>query len=540
MLCAAFVTVDAAKPSLVKTSSWSSNLRHLAAVRPDDGMVLRRLEAANIRPSKKDERRGSACCLPSAVRGRLVQTKHPVVQRSQHPTRRRCPAAAWAALARADPPWAIRNHGGQVSPSAYRALDSPFSLQLKGGLVGMDNDRRPRHTPSGYASQQGTLLPPQASYPVVSASDRFRQPPLTAPAPPTSLPSSASRASPQGYGYAYGEGAQFGSSIQPSNVSYGTQDYGAADQQPPQQQSQQQQTQRSSQQYTPYGQNIMYSVPTAQGSATGSSQYEPVEQYQQNRDSAIQVLSTGFGVAQPQYYEGGPTSAPASAIASQNVPSQYPSLAYSAPQTQVGREALAPAFTAAGMTDPNQAPSQAGYPQANYSESQAASGNDYDDFYRTYQSELKKTFEHVRDSRLSEAGAMLFRMSDWLLHFAETLVGLVRDDETYYQQRLQLWEEFNTCWLSTLQKQKAMTQEMISTGQRPQAPKSLIDYDFLEKMGTQLVKNCDSMEKHGLVDYQMGVWEEEIIAMLTSCMDLLEEVGAGSSAQRPTSTARRR
>lgn len=88
----------------------------------------------------------------------------------------------------------------------------------------------------------------------------------------------------------------------------------------------------------------------------------------------------------------------------------------------------------------------------------------------------------------------------------------MRDDETHYQQRLKLWEEFNTCWLATLQKQKAVTQEMINTRQQPQPPKSLIDYDFLEKMGTQLIKNCDGMEKHGLVDYQMGVWEEEIVA----------------------------
>lgn len=392
----------------------------------------------------------------------------------------------------------------------------------------MDNDRRPRQNPSGYASQQGTLLPPQASYPVVSASDRYRQPPLTAPAPPASAPSSASRASSQGYGYAYGEGAQFGSAIQSSGVAYGTQDYGS---------EQQPQPQRASQQYSPYAQSVMYSVPGAQGSAPAASQYEPVEQYQQNRDSAIQVLSTGFGVAQPQYYESGPTSAPASAIASQNVPSQYPSLGYTASQAQVGREALAPAYSAAGMTDPHQATAQGGYSQA-YSEPQG-SGNEYDDFYNNYQTELKKTFEHVRDSRLSEAGAQLYRLSDWLLHWAETL-GLVRDDETHYTQRLKLWEEFNTCWLATLQKQKAMTQEMVSTGQRPQPPKTLIDYDFLEKMGTQLVKNCDNMEKHGLVDYQMGVWEEEIVAMLTSCLDLLEEVGAGSSAQRPASTARRR
>lgn len=95
---------------------------------------------------------------------------------------------------------------------------------------------------------------------------------------------------------------------------------------------------------------------------------------------------------------------------------------------------------------------------------------------------------------------------------AELTLGLVRDDENHYSQRLILWEEFNTCWLATLQKQKTFTQDIIATGQRPPPPKSLIDYDFLEKMGTQLVKHCDNMEKHGLVDYQMGVWEEEIVA----------------------------
>tara|TARA_R110002003_G_scaffold244_6_gene17463 strand:+ start:6984 stop:8165 length:1182 start_codon:yes stop_codon:yes gene_type:complete len=378
----------------------------------------------------------------------------------------------------------------------------------------MDNDRRPRQNPSGYASQQGTLLPPQASYPVVSASDRYRQAPLSAPAPPTSAAPSGSRA-PSSYGYAYGEGSQFGATIQPS---YGGQDYSASQQQSPE---------RASQQYSPYGQSVMYGVAGAQGSASGSSQYEPVEQYQQNRDSAIQVLSTGFGVAQPQYYESGPTSAPASALATQNVPSQYPSLGYTAPQAPVGREPLAPAYSAAGMTDPHQPTAQPGYSQGSYSEQQSA-GNEFDLFYNRYQTELKRTFEHVRDGHLSEAAQQLFMLSDWVLHYAETLgespswrsveraaeltTGLVRDDENHYSQRLKLWEEFNTCWLATLQKQKTFSQEMVATGQRPQPPKTLIEYDFLEKMGTQLVKHCDNMEKHGLVDYQMGVWEEEIIA----------------------------
>jgi len=63
-----------------------------------------------------------------------------------------------------------------------------------------------------------------------------------------------------------------------------------------------------------------------------------------------------------------------------------------------------------------------------------------------------------------------------------------------------------------LQKQKEMVAESMANRQDPQPPQSTVDYNMLEKMGTQLVKNCDNMEKHGLVDYQMGVWEEEIIA----------------------------
>lgn len=360
--------------------------------------------------------------------------------------------------------------------------------------------------------------------------------------PPTSAPS-GTRANTQSYGYAYSEGSQFvGSSIQPTGVPYGAADYVA--------EAAPQQQQRAPQQYSPYGQNIMYTVPSAPAPTAQTSPYEPVQQYQQNRDSAIEVLSTGFGVAQPQYYgvpsEGGPTSAPASAMATQNVPPQYPPLGYTAQQAPVGRESLAPAYSAAGMTDPHQATAPGGYPQSNYGEQQqqqqhSGTSSDYDDFYNNYQTELKKTFEHTRDGRLGEAAAQLFSLSDWLLNWAETL-GLVRDDENHYAQRLTLWEQFNHCWLTTLQRQKDVTEKMVSTGQRPQPPQTLIDHDFLEKMGTQLVKNCDAMEKHGLVDYQMGVWEEEIIAMLTTCMDLLEAAGIGSaSAQRPSaSTSRRR
>ncbi len=57
-----------------------------------------------------------------------------------------------------------------------------------------------------------------------------------------------------------------------------------------------------------------------------------------------------------------------------------------------------------------------------------------------------------------------------------------------------------------------MTQEVLNSGQRAQAPQILIEYNSLEGIGKEIVRLCDIMEKHGLVDCQIGVLEEEIVA----------------------------
>jgi hypothetical protein len=87
----------------------------------------------------------------------------------------------------------------------------------------------------------------------------------------------------------------------------------------------------------------------------------------------------------------------------------------------------------------------------------------------------------------------------------------VRDEQELYDDRTKLWNEFNTCWLLVLQKQKQMLQESIATGQAPQPPQEVLGKDFLERMAHELVRLCDPLERHGLVDYQMGVWEEQIV-----------------------------
>jgi hypothetical protein len=300
---------------------------------------------------------------------------------------------------------------------------------------------------------------------------------------------------------------------------------------PRQPQAPQQQATAAAQQYQQYG---MYNVPQQQ--ATPPSPYESVQPYQPRQSAAIEVMSNQFGVPQGYYVgsEGGPTSAPTAGIGAQNVQPQFSSAISYTSQSPGGRDSLVSSY-ASGMTEPAQVTgSQGAFSQSTDYASQTAA--ELDNAYGSYQNELRRTFESVRDGNLAAAGNSLIRVSDWLLGNAEALgrsrnfnfflgpvparsderatendAGLVRDDESMHAERLKLWNEFNMCWLAVLQRQKEFTMEMLDTGQRRHPPQSLMEYDQMEAMGKELVTLCDNMEKHGLVDYQMGVWEEEIM-----------------------------
>jgi hypothetical protein len=52
---------------------------------------------------------------------------------------------------------------------------------------------------------------------------------------------------------------------------------------------------------------------------------------------------------------------------------------------------------------------------------------------------------------------------------------------------------------------------MIQSGQGLHESQSIISTQGLEQLARELVRLCDDVEKHGLVDYQMGVAEEDIM-----------------------------
>jgi hypothetical protein len=250
--------------------------------------------------------------------------------------------------------------------------------------------------------------------------------------------------------------------------------------------------------------------------------------YQPRQLAAIEVLPNQFGVSQGYYArgEGGPTSAPT-----------YTS------QSLVGCDSLASPYDFGITYSTASSSSPAFGPQGSAYISQTAP--ELDNVYGFYQNELRRTFESVRDSNLTEAGNSLKRISDWLLGNAEALgrsrhfkfflgfisaderatkidAGLVRDDESIHTERLKFWNEFNLCWLAVFQKQRELTTEMHNMSQCLDPPQSIMKYDQIESMGEGLVRLCDALEKHGLVDYQIGVSEEEImigeIKPLTLCV----------------------
>ena len=71
---------------------------------------------------------------------------------------------------------------------------------------------------------------------------------------------------------------------------------------------------------------------------------------------------------------------------------------------------------------------------------------------------------------------------------------------------MKLWDDFNHAWLALFQRQKTAVED----GQQLHQSQSLLNSKAIKKMAKELTRLCDGIERHGLVDYQYGVWEEQI------------------------------
>ncbi|KAL4745850.1 uncharacterized protein BDW70DRAFT_164961 [Aspergillus foveolatus] len=138
-------------------------------------------------------------------------------------------------------------------------------------------------------------------------------------------------------------------------------------------------------------------------------------------------------------------------------------------------------------------------------------------FIQKFQRDLQKAVYHIQNGQHLEARQLIMSITEWL---SETIInaGILRDDQIPYADQLKLWDDFNICWLATLQKQEDMIQESLQTNRQSL---SLPNSEELEKLGKRLIEICDSLEQYGLVDYTLGIWEEQILSAIERSLKLL-------------------
>lgn len=367
------------------------------------------------------------------------------------------------------------------------------------------NDRRRTQYGQPYQTPaQPRPLPGQPMGP--PSGDRYAQP--TTPARSDIGGSSLTRPYLPGYpGYGFQE-QQYGTTqIQGGSPMQGVQmQYSPAyiqdasrQQQAPSSPSQQQQ------QYTQYGPGSMLPPVGPQ------SLYDNIP-YQQ-RQTALEVMASQFAV--PQYMpQGEHAGLGVGSSSSQYLTTQPEQTVYGG--VPVTRGPLHQAYPGGQVDFPGveQQPAQGAIePDTNQEALQQG--------LRDYKQQIKLTFDAIVAGRLTEASDKVLAATRWLVGSVSAL-GLQHDDESRHEERIELWTELNLCWEALGQKQKEITEEALRT---TRLPADILSSDTITHLVDELVNLCDQLEQYGLVDFELGIWEEQITHVFTVCLDLLPRSG---------------
>ncbi|GAW12600.1 hypothetical protein EKO27_g7256 [Xylaria grammica] len=378
-----------------------------------------------------------------------------------------------------------------------------------------DNARRRRQEQPGSSSSnpRHSVHDPSASRRSYGTGglDRYRPAPLnTSPPGPRSMASTASYS-----GYYQEPAATFSQAMPQSSIAY-SQDYG--------------QDSRQAQGYNTYNTSMLYNVPQA---SAQSGVYDANQQFPSRQAAGLQMMPADVTGS---YFPSEPTNTAAAASLQPQTASSSGSAVYQ--QGHSDQRMLQQSYP--GNISSMSGMAQAGAPEQvveeqEYAGPSASASAAMGEAYEQYQGALREVFTNIQKGVLQTASESLLGVSEWLLSKVVEL-GLTGDEEALHQDRVKLWHDFNHAWLSLFQKQK----DMLESSLPPQRGQSLISEDDLRKMGQEIVQLCNGIERHGLVDYECGVWEELIIDILEKCLDVYDDGRneAGPSGSNPSGVSR--
>ncbi|TGJ86485.1 hypothetical protein E0Z10_g2322 [Xylaria hypoxylon] len=269
---------------------------------------------------------------------------------------------------------------------------------------------------------------------------------------------------------------------------------------------------RQTQGYNTYNTSMLYNVPQA---SAQSAVYDTTQQFPARQAAGLQMMPAD--VAAPYFPSEPANTAAAAGLQPQTASSSTSAVYQQSPGDPRMLHQSYPGSIASmgGMT-------QAGAPEQvvegeEYATPSAAASAAMGEAYEQYQGALREVFTNIQKGVLQTASESLLGVSEWLLSKVVEL-GLTGDEEALHQDRIKLWHDFNHAWLSLFQKQK----DMLESGLPPQRGQSLVAEEDLRKMGQEIIRLCNGIERHGLVDYECGVWEELIIDIIEKCLDVYE------------------
>lgn len=238
--------------------------------------------------------------------------------------------------------------------------------------------------------------------------------------------------------------------------------------------------------FAAYDSNLTYGM---NQQPLGGLMYESSQQFNQQQSAAGQVLSN----ANPFY-------------SSESMATQVHSGIYTGPVNSIGLPQTRQEGTAGPETSAT-----------------------IDHGYRRCSADLGQIFQNISDGTLAVASQLLSSFSEWLISHVEDMgmslgqfiirtsanvllcAELTVDDSAQEEIRSKLWDDFNNAWLALMHKQMTLTKGLLEAGITLEQPQ-LMTAEVISKMCSDLIKlNDDYLEKHGLVNYQYGVLEDQII-----------------------------
>lgn len=123
------------------------------------------------------------------------------------------------------------------------------------------------------------------------------------------------------------------------------------------------------------------------------------------------------------------------------------------------------------------------------------------------QAMILKTVVEISGNRWNEASRILWEMTNWIVN------KVIHEGESV-NMSLGAWQCLNEAWLYFL----------CRTGEEIKADihHPSITEVHLEMLGREIIGWCDQLEKYGLVDYEMGFWEERILEVMGYALTLLK------------------